>query len=83
MMGFMTSITKLKGLPYAMILTNLFKFLEVDLEDETFEKIKKTKIISKSFVLKIKSKSKIIEVEEEEVKKEKIDTEKIIMRTHC
>ena len=75
-MNLITSITKLKGLPYTMILTKLFKFLEVDLDDETFEKIEKIKISLKSFVSKIKSKSKINEVEEEEMKKKKIGIEK-------
>ena len=59
-----------------MITINFDNQLKVDLEDKTFEKIKNTEIISKSFLLKIKSKPKITEVEEEEVKKEKSGVDK-------
>ena len=75
MMTFMASVTKAKGLPYAMTLTPLFKHLHVILDDEMYTSVGDTEIISKSFVLKTKrmkmEKKKEAKLSEEESSSEK------------
>ena len=53
-MGLMTSITKVKGLPYAILLTPLFQFWKFDLKDEVYVHMGVFEKISKSFLLKTK-----------------------------